>query len=86
MDLRAMINRSDTSCFPLHPLKDICGHAQYTQTIVSRDYVIEQTEGTIKHLVLSTLLGIGLIDGYDKSFRKPQLCREMEHRMVQVCK
>lgn len=55
--------------------------AQHIQTIVDRGYVIERMEGTVKHLVPSTL-GIGLIEGYneidfDRSLSKPQLRREV---------
>ncbi|TDL26071.1 prokaryotic type I DNA topoisomerase, partial [Rickenella mellea] len=63
--------------------------AQHIQTIVDRGYVIERMEGSTKYLVPSTL-GIGLIEGYneigfDKSLSKPQLRRETERSMVQVC-
>ncbi|KAF8149452.1 DNA topoisomerase [Crassisporium funariophilum] len=63
--------------------------AQHIQTIIDRDYVIERMEGGTKYLVPSTL-GIGLIEGYNriglaKNVSKPQLRRETERRMVQVC-
>ncbi|TFK44130.1 prokaryotic type I DNA topoisomerase [Crucibulum laeve] len=63
--------------------------AQHIQTIIDRDYVIERMEGATKYLIPSTL-GVGLIEGYnqiglDKSVSKPQLRRETERRMVQVC-
>ncbi|KAF4597991.1 DNA topoisomerase [Pleurotus pulmonarius] len=63
--------------------------AQHIETIVQREYVIERFEGQVKYLVPSTL-GIGLIEGYnqigfDKSLSKPQLRRETERAMVQVC-
>ncbi|KAF8610285.1 prokaryotic type I DNA topoisomerase [Ceratobasidium sp. AG-I] len=63
--------------------------AQHIQTIVDRQYVIARNEGATKYLVPSTL-GIGLIEGYnrigfDKSLSKPQLRRETERLMVQVC-
>ncbi|KAF9010781.1 prokaryotic type I DNA topoisomerase [Cyathus striatus] len=63
--------------------------AQHIQTIIDRDYVIERMEGSTKYLVPSTL-GIGLIEGYnqiglEKSVSKPQLRRETERAMVQVC-
>ncbi|KIM45556.1 hypothetical protein M413DRAFT_430221 [Hebeloma cylindrosporum] len=63
--------------------------AQHIQTIIDRDYVIERMEGMVKYLVPSTL-GIGLIEGYNqiglaKNVSKPQLRRETERRMVQVC-
>ncbi|GLB36997.1 putative introduces a single-strand break via transesterification at a target site in duplex DNA [Lyophyllum shimeji] len=63
--------------------------AQHIQTIIDRDYVIEQMEGNTKYLIPSKL-GIGLIEGYnqiglDKSLSKPQLRRETERSMVQVC-
>ncbi|KIM83269.1 hypothetical protein PILCRDRAFT_783465 [Piloderma croceum F 1598] len=63
--------------------------AQHIQTIVDREYVLERMEGATKYLVPSTL-GIGLIEGYnqigfEKSLSKPQLRRETERSMVQVC-
>ncbi|KAF8799282.1 prokaryotic type I DNA topoisomerase [Phlegmacium glaucopus] len=63
--------------------------AQHIQTIIDREYVIERMEGGVKYLVPSTL-GIGLIEGYNriglaKNVSKPQLRRETERRMVQVC-
>ncbi|KDQ27457.1 hypothetical protein PLEOSDRAFT_1041188 [Pleurotus ostreatus PC15] len=63
--------------------------AQHIETIVQREYVVERFEGQVKYLVPSTL-GIGLIEGYnqigfDKSLSKPQLRRETERAMVQVC-
>ncbi|KAG5643389.1 hypothetical protein DXG03_001003 [Asterophora parasitica] len=63
--------------------------AQHIQTIIDRDYVIEKMEGSTKYLIPSKL-GIGLIEGYNqiglnKSVSKPQLRRETERSMVQVC-
>ncbi|KAF9449670.1 prokaryotic type I DNA topoisomerase [Macrolepiota fuliginosa MF-IS2] len=63
--------------------------AQHIQTIVDREYVLERMEGSIKYLVPSTL-GVALVEGYnhiglEKSVCKPQLRRETERRMVQVC-
>ncbi|TFY69145.1 hypothetical protein EVG20_g3279 [Dentipellis fragilis] len=63
--------------------------AQHIETILERGYVIARMEGATKYLVPSTL-GIGLIDGYneigfDRSLSKPQLRRETERNMVQVC-
>ncbi|TFK53736.1 prokaryotic type I DNA topoisomerase [Heliocybe sulcata] len=63
--------------------------AQHIDTIVKREYVIERHEGQTKYLVPSTL-GIGLIEGYneigfERSLSKPQLRRETERSMVQVC-
>ncbi|KAF7321880.1 DNA topoisomerase [Mycena kentingensis (nom. inval.)] len=63
--------------------------AQHIETIVSREYVLEEMEGATKYLLPSTL-GIGLIEGYnelglEKSLSKPQLRRETERNMVQVC-
>ncbi|KAG5639039.1 hypothetical protein H0H81_007652 [Sphagnurus paluster] len=63
--------------------------AQHIQTIIDRDYVIEKIEGNTKYLIPSKL-GIGLIEGYNqmglnKSLSKPQLRRETERSMVQVC-
>ncbi|KAG8214045.1 DNA topoisomerase [Butyriboletus roseoflavus] len=63
--------------------------AQHIQTIVDREYVIERMDGATKHLLPSTL-GIGLVEGYnqigfDRSLSKPQLRRETERSMVQVC-
>ncbi|KAI5123889.1 hypothetical protein M0805_005705 [Coniferiporia weirii] len=63
--------------------------AQHIQTIVDRGYVLERPEGATKYLVPSTL-GIGLIEGYneigfDKSLSKPQLRRDTERAMVEVC-
>ncbi|KAF8907833.1 DNA topoisomerase [Gymnopilus junonius] len=63
--------------------------AQHIDTIVDRSYVIERFEGATKYLVPSTL-GLGLIEGYNriglvKNVSKPQLRRETERRMVQVC-
>ncbi|KAF9264166.1 prokaryotic type I DNA topoisomerase [Marasmius fiardii PR-910] len=63
--------------------------AQHIDTIIAREYVIEQYEGQTKYLLPSTL-GIGLIDGYNKmnlnntSLGKPLLRRETERRMVRV--
>ncbi|EMD37681.1 hypothetical protein CERSUDRAFT_50044 [Gelatoporia subvermispora B] len=63
--------------------------AQHIQTIVDRQYVIERMQGSTKYLVPSTL-GIGLVEGYDaigfdRSLSKPQLRRETERRMVEIC-
>ncbi|KAG8726550.1 DNA topoisomerase, partial [Ceratobasidium sp. 428] len=63
--------------------------AQHIQTIIDRQYVIARQEGATKYLVPSTL-GIGLVEGYnkigfDRSLSKPQLRRETERLMVQVC-
>ncbi|KAJ3568007.1 hypothetical protein NP233_g5996 [Leucocoprinus birnbaumii] len=63
--------------------------AQHIQNIIDREYVIERMEGQTKYLVPSTL-GVALVEGYDKigldrSVSKPQLRRETERRMVQVC-
>ncbi|TFY76359.1 hypothetical protein EWM64_g7651 [Hericium alpestre] len=63
--------------------------AQHIDTILDRGYVIARMEGQMKYLVPSTL-GIGLVDGYneigfDRSLSKPQLRRETERNMVQVC-
>ncbi|KAL5524020.1 hypothetical protein ACEPAG_8193 [Sanghuangporus baumii] len=63
--------------------------AQHIQTIADRGYVIERMEGSTKYLVPSTL-GIGLVEGYneigfDKSLSKPQLRRDTERAMTQVC-
>ncbi|RDB16720.1 DNA topoisomerase 3 [Hypsizygus marmoreus] len=63
--------------------------AQHIQTVIDRDYVIERMEGATKYLIPSKL-GIGLIEGYNqmalhKSVSKPQLRRETERSMVQVC-
>lgn len=63
--------------------------AQHIQMVIDRDYVIEQMEGATKYLIPSKL-GIGLIEGYNqiglnKSLSKPQLRRETERSMVQVC-
>ncbi|KAI0066039.1 prokaryotic type I DNA topoisomerase [Artomyces pyxidatus] len=63
--------------------------AQHIETIVERKYVIARMDGSTKYLVPSTL-GIGLIEGYDdigfdRSLSKPQLRRETERSMVEVC-
>ncbi|KAF9523469.1 DNA topoisomerase [Crepidotus variabilis] len=63
--------------------------AQHIAMIVDRSYVIERMEGATKYLVPSTL-GIGLVEGYNqiglaKNVSKPQLRRETERRMIQVC-
>ncbi|GJJ12157.1 hypothetical protein Clacol_006398 [Clathrus columnatus] len=63
--------------------------AQHIQTIIDREYVVEKKEGSIKYLIPSKL-GIGLVEGYnkigfEKSLSKPQLRRETERRMVQIC-
>ncbi|KAI0697280.1 DNA topoisomerase [Cytidiella melzeri] len=63
--------------------------AQHIQTIIDRKYVIERMQGTTKYLVPSTL-GIGLVEGYneigfDRSLSRPELRRETERQMVQVC-
>ncbi|KAI0675385.1 DNA topoisomerase [Trametes maxima] len=63
--------------------------AQHIQTIVDRGYVIERMHGATKYLVPSTL-GIGLVEGYDaigfdQSLSKPELRRETERRMVDIC-
>ncbi|KAL0581930.1 DNA topoisomerase [Marasmius crinis-equi] len=63
--------------------------AQHIETIINREYVIEQYEGATKYLLPSTL-GIGLVDGYSQmnlnntSLSKPLLRRETERRMVKV--
>ncbi|KAF9557949.1 prokaryotic type I DNA topoisomerase [Agrocybe pediades] len=63
--------------------------AQHIETIIDRNYVIARKEGATTYLIPSTL-GIGLIKGYNeiglaKNVSKPQLRRETERRMVQVC-
>ncbi|KAF9467413.1 prokaryotic type I DNA topoisomerase, partial [Collybia nuda] len=63
--------------------------AQHIQTIIDRDYVIEQMDGATKYLIPSKL-GIGLIEGYNqigfsKSLSKPDLRRATERSMVRVC-
>ncbi|KAJ7824662.1 prokaryotic type I DNA topoisomerase [Mycena olivaceomarginata] len=63
--------------------------AQHIETVINREYVLEEYEGGTKYLLPSTL-GIGLIEGYnemglEKSVSKPQLRRETERNMVQVC-
>ncbi|KAJ8518158.1 hypothetical protein ONZ45_g4767 [Pleurotus djamor] len=63
--------------------------AQHIDTIIKREYCVERFEGQTKYLVPSTL-GIGLIEGYDqigldKSLSKPQLRRETERAMNQIC-
>ncbi|KAI8992952.1 DNA topoisomerase [Trametes punicea] len=63
--------------------------AQHIQTIIDRGYVIERMRGATKYLVPSTL-GIGLVEGYDaigfdQSLSKPELRRETERRMVNIC-
>ncbi|THG98415.1 hypothetical protein EW026_g3758, partial [Hermanssonia centrifuga] len=63
--------------------------AQHIQTIIDRKYVIERMQGATKYLVPSTL-GIGLVEGYneigfDRSLSKPELRRETERQMVQIC-
>ncbi|KZO95763.1 prokaryotic type I DNA topoisomerase [Calocera viscosa TUFC12733] len=63
--------------------------AQHIQTIIDREYVMARPEGAVKYLVPSTL-GIGLVEGYnriglDRSLSKPQLRRETEQRMVDIC-
>ncbi|KAG8849797.1 DNA topoisomerase [Tulasnella sp. 330] len=63
--------------------------AQHIQTITDREYVIPRKEGAVTYLVPSTL-GVGLVEGYnrigfDRSLSKPQLRRETERMMVQVC-
>lgn len=59
--------------------------AQHIQTVVDRDYVIEQMEGATKYLIPSKL-GIGLVEGYNqigliKSLSKPHLRREVDDIM-----
>ncbi|KAH9948967.1 DNA topoisomerase [Amylocystis lapponica] len=66
-----------------------CDHRAHIQTIIDRKYVIERMQGATKYLVPSTL-GIGLVEGYDaigldKSMCKPQLRRQTERRMVEIC-
>ncbi|OSD06958.1 prokaryotic type I DNA topoisomerase [Trametes coccinea BRFM310] len=63
--------------------------AQHIQTIIDRGYVIERMQGATKYLIPSTL-GIGLVEGYDaigfdQSLSKPELRRETERRMVDIC-
>ncbi|KAJ7451735.1 DNA topoisomerase [Mycena galericulata] len=63
--------------------------AQHIETVINREYVLEEYEGQTKYLLPSTL-GIGLIEGYnemglEQSLSKPQLRRETERSMVQVC-
>ncbi|KAI0775801.1 DNA topoisomerase [Trametes elegans] len=63
--------------------------AQHIQTTIDRGYVIERMQGSTKYLVPSTL-GIGLVEGYDaigfeQSLSKPELRRETERRMVDIC-
>ncbi|KAJ7130832.1 prokaryotic type I DNA topoisomerase [Mycena crocata] len=63
--------------------------AQHIETVIHREYVLEEYEGATKYLLPSTL-GIGLIEGYnemglEKSMSKPHLRRATERSMVQVC-
>lgn len=63
--------------------------AQHIQTIIDREYVVARKEGAVTYLVPSNL-GIGLVEGYsrigfERSLSKPQLRRETERMMVQVC-
>ncbi|KZT63870.1 prokaryotic type I DNA topoisomerase [Daedalea quercina L-15889] len=63
--------------------------AQHIETIVKRKYVHEKMQGSIKYLIPSAL-GIGLVEGYDsigfeRSLSRPQLRRETERRMVNIC-
>ena len=53
--------------------------AQHIETVINREYVIEEMAGQTKYLKPSTL-GIGLVEGYDqigleKCLTKPQLRR-----------
>ncbi|KAH8929181.1 prokaryotic type I DNA topoisomerase [Atractiella rhizophila] len=62
---------------------------EHIAKIIERLYVMKHKEGRIEYLSPSTL-GIGLVRGYnqvglEKSLSKPQLRRETELRMVQVC-
>ncbi|KAJ7693325.1 prokaryotic type I DNA topoisomerase [Mycena rosella] len=55
--------------------------AQHIETVINREYVLEEYEGGTKYLMPSTL-GIGLIEGYgemglEKSLSKPHLRREV---------
>jgi DNA topoisomerase-3 len=57
--------------------------AQHIETVINREYVLEEYEGGTKYLLPSTL-GIGLIEGYnemglEKSVSKPQLRREVRY-------
>ncbi|TFY54110.1 hypothetical protein EVJ58_g9055 [Rhodofomes roseus] len=63
--------------------------AQHIETIVKRNYVHEKMQGSIKYLIPSAL-GIGLVEGYDsigfeRSLSRPQLRRETERRMLNIC-
>ncbi|EIW82848.1 prokaryotic type I DNA topoisomerase [Coniophora puteana RWD-64-598 SS2] len=63
--------------------------AQHIDTIVTRKYVTEIKEGSTKYLAPSPL-GLGLIGGYnqiglERSLSKPQLRRETERHLVQIC-
>ncbi|TRM65226.1 DNA topoisomerase [Schizophyllum amplum] len=63
--------------------------AQHIDTVVQREYVIEEMSGNTKYLKPSTL-GMGLVEGYDqigleKCLTKPQLRRATERSMKQVC-
>ncbi|KAH9892651.1 prokaryotic type I DNA topoisomerase [Cubamyces lactineus] len=63
--------------------------AQHIHTIIDRGYVIERMRGSTKYLLPSPL-GIGLVEGYDavgfeQSLSKPELRRETERRMVDIC-
>ncbi|KAI0730280.1 DNA topoisomerase, partial [Fomitopsis betulina] len=63
--------------------------AQHIETVVKRKYVHEKMQGTIKYLVPSAL-GIGLVEGYDaigfeRSLSRPQLRRDTERCMVNIC-
>lgn len=63
--------------------------AEHIARIIDRSYVFKSREGNVQYLLPSTL-GIGLVEGYnaiglDKSLSKPQLRRETEHRMSQIC-
>ncbi|CAK5281387.1 unnamed protein product [Mycena citricolor] len=63
--------------------------AQHIDTIVSREYALEEFEGGTKYLIPSTL-GLGLVEGYDemgfeKSLSKPHLRRETERNIVEIC-
>ncbi|EIN11293.1 prokaryotic type I DNA topoisomerase [Punctularia strigosozonata HHB-11173 SS5] len=63
--------------------------AEHIHKVIEREYVVERMEGSTKYLLPSTL-GLGLVEGYsqigfERSLDKPQLRRETERNMVQVC-
>ena len=73
----------------MHKLLTDATIAEHIAKVIARGYVTAQKQGKTEYL-LPSLLGQGLVDGYnrldfDKSLCKPLLRRETEYRLTLIC-